>query len=230
MTVHGKYRLALLGQGNGVPLRGVIFDMDGTLTKPQTWMFAEMRKQLSVPDGVVILDYLLDIPDGPLREEAEGKIRAIEERAMHEQEPTLGLKELFLNLRTCNVKTSICTKNVAKPVDAFCSKFLKDRELVTGPTITRNFYPPKPSPKPLLHIIDSWGVSPHQVLMVGDSREDMQAGLEAGCAVVLLRHEDNGDSEAAFAVEGSKSKLDGIVTDFFELYKLLQDGIVVDRI
>ncbi|ONH77860.1 Phosphoglycolate phosphatase [Pichia kudriavzevii] len=157
MTVHGKYRLALLGQGNGVPLRGVIFDMDGTLTKPQTWMFAEMRKQLSVPDGVVILDYLLDIPDGPLREEAEGKIRAIEERAMHEQEPTL-------------------------------------------------------------------------VLMVGDSREDMQAGLEAGCAVVLLRHEDNGDSEAAFAVEGSKSKLDGIVTDFFELYKLLQDGIVVDRI
>lgn len=221
---------------DAVSIKGIIFDMDGTLTKPQTWMFGEMRNQLQVPPGIDILDHLHSLPTDEEREIAENKLRSIEEKAMNEQEPTDGLKNIFLKLNEFNVHTSICTRNVPKPVTQFCEKFLncnpfdnihKDQNilnLVSGPVVTREFKPPKPSPKPLLHIIESWGVSPSEVIMVGDSNDDMEAGLAAGCAVVLLRHKDNSHVEHHFTNE---SKLDASVTDLDKLLLLLQDGLLV---
>ena len=41
-------------------------------------------------------------------------------------------------------------------------------------------YGAKPSPEPLVAFADVVGVPPHQVVMVGDSRHDLQAGAAAG--------------------------------------------------
>lgn len=218
-----------------LPLRGVIFDMDGTLTRPQTWMFGEMRRQLQVPAGVDILDHVASLATVEAQTEAEAKLQAIEEKAMREQEPTKGLQRAFAMLSERGVYTSICTRNVAKPVGDFCGKFLQcdpfdgdgRRRIVTGPVVTREFKPPKPAPEPLLHIISAWGVAPQQVLMVGDSRDDMDAGLAAGCAVVLLRHEDNSHVETAYLEKNASSKLDAVVSDLDHLSMLLQAGLTV---
>ena len=227
---------------NITTIKGIIFDMDGTLTRPQTWMFGEMRRQLAVPDGVDILTHLESLPTPELRHDAERKLRLIEEKAMNEQQPTVGLLDTFQKLHSIGVKTSICTRNVPKPVSDFCKKFLDcdpyvtststtisdptSATLISGPVVTREFKPPKPSPKPLLHIIETWGVNPGEVLMVGDSHDDMDAGLSAGCAVVLLRHEDNENVETLYATE-TGSRLHGVAHDLHELHKMLQNGIVL---
>lgn len=71
-----------------------------------------------------------------------------------------------------------------------------------APIITRDFRPPKPSPAGILHIAHKWGVvesleipatKPEErllpLIMVGDSIDDVAAGYEAGCLVVLVRSE-----------------------------------------
>ncbi|TID30023.1 hypothetical protein CANINC_001392 [Pichia inconspicua] len=213
-------------------IKGVIFDMDGTLTKPQTWMFGEMRKQVGVPDGVDILEHIESLHSIEETQVAEDKLKAIEEKAMREQEPTPGLLYAFKKLHDLKIKTSICTRNLPQPVTDFCLKFLnhsnpfdqdnKDEKLISGPIVTREFKPPKPSAEPILHICNSWGVDPSEVVMVGDSIDDMQAGFNAGCAVVLLRHEDNQQV-------CSQAHIDDTITDLYELIDKLQNGILVYR-
>lgn len=234
------YRLILPNNTNNdetnVTIKGIIFDMDGTLTKPQTWMFGEMRNQLNVPNGIDILTHLDSLPTIKDKEEAELKLRLIEEKAMIEQEPTIGLFETLQKLNKLDIKTSICTRNVPKPVSKFCSKFLNydpfsdengnGNSILTGPIVTREFKPPKPSAKPLLHIINSWNVKPNEVIMVGDSNDDIDAGLNAGCAVILLRHDDNYHVEKSYNFENN-NKLDAIVTDLNELYNVLENGLYV---
>jgi HAD superfamily hydrolase (TIGR01549 family) len=41
-----------------------------------------------------------------------------------------------------------------------------------SPALSREFKPYKPSAAPLLHICNTWGASPSEVLMVGDSAKD----------------------------------------------------------
>jgi phosphoglycolate phosphatase len=46
----------------------------------------------------------------------------------------------------------------------------------------------KPDPLPLLETCKALGTLPAQTLMIGDSRNDAQAGHAAGCPVVLVRY------------------------------------------
>jgi phosphoglycolate phosphatase-like HAD superfamily hydrolase len=57
---------------------------------------------------------------------------------------------------------------------------------------TREFRPPKPSPAGILHIASKWNLpSADNLIMVGDSADDMAAGRAAGAATVLLASEAN---------------------------------------
>lgn len=57
--------------------------------------------------------------------------------------------------------------------------------------MTRDFRPPKPDPAGILHIAETWGLTGSDVIMVGDSLDDMTAGHRAGAATVLLVNEHN---------------------------------------
>ncbi|KEF53634.1 uncharacterized protein A1O9_10034 [Exophiala aquamarina CBS 119918] len=46
-------------------LRGIIFDVDGTLCLPQNYMFKEMRAALNISRSVDILDHIHDLSDVP---------------------------------------------------------------------------------------------------------------------------------------------------------------------
>ncbi|KIX00730.1 uncharacterized protein Z518_09795 [Rhinocladiella mackenziei CBS 650.93] len=52
--------------GQDLPkLKGVIFDMDGTLCLPQNYMFQEMRAALGIPRSVDILDHIRSLSNEP---------------------------------------------------------------------------------------------------------------------------------------------------------------------
>jgi len=69
----------------------------------------------------------------------------------------------------------------------------------------------KPDPLPLLTVLEAVGCPPEQALMVGDSRNDVQAARAAGCPVVCVSYGYNhGESVAACApdrVVGSLAEL-----------------------
>ncbi|KYK60690.1 HAD-like domain protein [Drechmeria coniospora] len=207
--------------GDGPKLRGIVFDMDGTLCEPQTYMFAEMRAALGIPKSIDILQHIESLPE-PQQAAATESIRAIERRAMAAQVPQPGLDRLMTYLDARAVPKAICTRNFDVPVQNLLTKFLAGS--VFHPVVTREFRPPKPHPAGILHIADSWGlrdqaggVDASCLIMVGDSLDDMTAGRKAGAATVLLANHVNRDL-------ADHADTDLVVESLDELVAILDDG------
>lgn len=169
-------------------IKGVVFDMDGTLCLPQTHMFREMREALGITKAVDILDFVHSLPEDK-QEEAQEKLRIIERRAMHDMIPQPGLTTMMDFVVEQKLKATILTRNFPIPVDYLRRNFLKDYPM--DPIITREFRPPKPAPDGILHIARNWQVKPSELIMVGDSEDDIYAGHRAGSLTVLLLNEHN---------------------------------------
>lgn len=173
-------------------LKGIVFDVDGTLCAPQNYMFGEMREALGIPKSIDILDHLHSLPE---REQAEAfeKVQIIERQAMKLQTPQPGLTELMRYLAQRDIRRAICTRNFDEPVNHLLTNFVSDHEF--APIITRSFKPPKPDPAGILHIARQWGIDEGEraehMIMVGDSIDDMKAGAGAGAVTVLLESDAN---------------------------------------
>ncbi|KAK4152550.1 HAD-like domain-containing protein [Chaetomidium leptoderma] len=137
-------------------LEGIVFDVDGTLCEPQTYMFSEMRAALGIPKSHDILEHVYSLPTPEQQHQAMDLIRAVERRAMLQQVAQPGLAELMAYLDARGVRKGICTRNFDTPVQNLLDKFLAGS--VFAPIVTRDFRPPKPDPAGILHIARSWGL------------------------------------------------------------------------
>lgn len=63
--------------------------------------------------------------------------------------------------------------------------------VVCGDTLARN----KPDPLPLLHICDRFGMQPAEVLVIGDSLNDVKAARAAGCPIFCVPYGYNEDED-----------------------------------
>lgn len=107
-------------------------------------MFTEMRATLQIPKSTDILEHIYSLPASE-QPAAQESIRAIERRAMADQQPQPGLVQLMTYLNSRGVRRGICTRNFDAPVEHLLGKFLKGQTI--GPVVTREFRPPKPSPE-----------------------------------------------------------------------------------
>ncbi|KAG2433471.1 hypothetical protein HYH02_012589 [Chlamydomonas schloesseri] len=180
---------------NGKPiLRGVVFDMDGTLLKPVI-DFAEMRRRVGVtPEMGDILDVINTWPE-ERRAQAYATIAEIEEQALKDMSVMPGAPELCAFLDRNGLPRGLITRNVRRSVHYF-HEFLGTQPFQPSiqpfqPAITRECeFPYKPSPAALQHIAQSWGVAASEVMMVGDSiKDDIVSGNRAGSLTCYL---DNG--------------------------------------
>ena len=187
------------------PLRGVIFDMDGTLTAPAI-DFAEMRRRLGIPAGDILVT--INAWSEADRLAAYAIIEEIEEKARRELVLQPGLHELMALLDERAIRKAIVTRNTARTV----AHLLRHMNTTFSEIVTREFEPFKPHPEPALHICRQWRIAPACVLMVGDYRDDLLCGRAAGTRTCLLRNERNGD----FA-----SLADHVVADLYELRGLI---------
>ncbi|KAH8178974.1 haloacid dehalogenase-like hydrolase domain-containing protein [Sarocladium implicatum] len=175
-------------------LRGVVFDMDGTLCIPQTYMFGQMREALGITKSVDILEHVESLPQDE-QSTALSAIRNIESEAMKSQAPQPGLTQLMQFLDSHRIRKAICTRNFDVPVQNLLTNFLPDS--LFEPIVTRDFKPPKPDPAGILHIAKAWGLVDGDkgdatgLIMVGDSIDDMTSGRKAGAATVLLVNDVN---------------------------------------
>ncbi|KAL5612200.1 hypothetical protein BROUX41_000260 [Berkeleyomyces rouxiae] len=206
-------------------LKGIVFDVDGTLCEPQTYMFAEMRAALGISPAVDILDHVYSLPPAA-QDAAHGVVRAIERRAMDAQIAQPGLVELMLYLDRHAIRKGICTRNFDLPVKHLLDKFLPESRF--HPIVTRDFRPTKPDPAGILHIAKAWELVCHGedpvpdasgLIMVGDSIDDMTAGRRAGAATVLLANDVN-----QHLVEHAHTDL--VITRLDELIPILDNGFV----
>jgi phosphoglycolate phosphatase-like HAD superfamily hydrolase len=169
-------------------LRGVVFDLDGTLTVPNL-DFAEMYRRCGVDLNGDILDALTSMPVDEAKR-CQAIIDEMEEEGRRTMQLMPGVLEVSKWLASHGLKTSIVTRNTKKTVDTF-NNLLNERSIPSFQNcVSRDIegIPPKPNPAALSVICSEWDLPLDQsILMVGDSpANDIVFGKNAGVATALL--------------------------------------------
>lgn len=155
-------------------LKGIIFDLDGTLVDSGL-DFAAIRHELACPDGVGVLEYIESLPEGA-RLAAEQVVLDHERRGAERAEWMPGASECLWFCQQRNLPTAIVTRNAREVADLTLSRLGMQVDIL----LAREDCLPKPAPDGLLHIAAAWGLPPANLVYVGDFLYDLQAARRAG--------------------------------------------------
>lgn len=168
-------------------VKAVLFDFDGTLTKPGVLDFSGFKKVIDCPADRPVLEFIASVPDGAERERLSVALERFEMDAAALAEPNQGAEALIRYLRAKDLHIGIisrnCLKSIKRSFQNFASVGLSDFDVI----ISRDTpVKPKPSNDGVLLAAERLGVPVEQMLMVGDYVFDMEAGRSAGAVTVFL--------------------------------------------
>jgi len=185
-------------------LRAVLFDFDGTLTRPGALDFPAVKREVGCPPDSFLLEWIEALPAGAQRSAALATLERFELAGAAESEPNADAERVLRSLRARGLKIGVLTRNGLAAVQRALARFhdvdVGDLDVI----VTRDDgIPPKPAPDGVLHAAAAMGVSAEETLVVGDFVLDMLAGRAAGS---LTAHLTNGSEE--FPGDGAH-ELDG---------------------
>jgi hydrogenase expression/formation protein HypE len=168
-------------------IKAVLFDFDGTLTRPEAIDFAALRKLLDCPPGTPILEFIEALPSREAQGQAHRILDDFEMAAARTSVPNDGAEELVAHLQGRGIARGILSRNSRGSVMVALANF----STVTGDDfsviLTReNSGRPKPHPDGVIGAAKLFGVPTAQILVVGDYVFDIAAGNAAGARTALL--------------------------------------------
>jgi hydrogenase expression/formation protein HypE len=201
----------------------VLFDFDGTLTRPGLLDFAVIRNAINCPRNLSILEYIEMLPPGEQREQCKAILHSFEEEAAELADPNEGAVDLLLHLKARNIPLGIITRNTLKSVLTSLRKFVGVDKSDFKTIITREDpVRPKPEPDGVLLAASRMGVSPERILVVGDYIFDIEAGKRAGSKTAFL---SNGKKDCANCGADWHVELLGEIKNFCEYSGLVMSDI-----
>lgn len=166
-------------------IRAVLFDFDGTLTRPGALDFAAIKRDLGCPPELAILEFLDGLPAGE-RARLTRRLEEHEDLAAAASVPNHGAEACLAWLKTRGIPMGILTRNSLSSVCKALSRFQAIEPEDFDPIITRDESLPKPHPDGVLQAAGRMQVRPRELMVVGDFRFDVLAGHAAGAVTVLL--------------------------------------------
>src|SRR5262245_30004914 len=162
------------------PVRGVVFDLDGTVVD-SALDFDAMRREMAIADGHPVLEALAKMHTDDAvrcqaildRHEREGAERAV---------LIPGVAEFISLLHRRGVQTAIWTRNGRAATETTLQRLNLSFERV----VTREDAPAKPDPSAIWGICEAWNVDRREMLMIGDYVFDLEAARRAGIRGVLF--------------------------------------------
>ncbi len=187
-------------------INAVIFDLDGTITKPY-FDFDAIREEMG-----------LDRNSGPVleamekmtlqeRKKTEEILNYHEQKAVIESELNVGAKETLSALSAAGIKIGVLTRNRRDNAFAIAHKHGLKFDTVIG----REDGPVKPDAFGVLHLCRKFGVEPEETILVGDYLFDLLCAKAAGAVAVLLTNHSKAEEfteHADFCIENIGSILD----------------------
>lgn len=189
-------------------VRGIIFDLDGTLVDSRL-DFDAMRRDMGLPNGMPILEGLALVPPGPERDRMLQIMHEHEVRGADESTLIDGVLEFLDHLEGLGIASAVLTRNSR----ASALRTLQRWNLSFSHVVAREDAIPKPDPAGVLLIAQRWGIPAHQIVVIGDYLFDLQAGRRAGSRCVLFARGER----PPFA-----SEADFLLRDFRHAADLLQ--------
>ena len=195
-------------------LSGVLLDLDGTLTVPGALNFPEIKEEMGCPQDVPILEFIESRPRSEQLRLNE-ILERHEAKAAEKSVPNEGSEQFLRSLLKKGYKLGIITRNRNHSVEIVLRKFESIRKQDFSVIITRENAPPKPHPAGVEMAAKGMGITPRELLVVGDYRFDIIAGKAAGAKTALLRN--------ATMAEHTEPKplADYVVNDLMELLHYL---------
>lgn len=202
-------------------LRGIIFDMDGTLTKPNV-DFAAIEREIGAKVGFII-DYAeRSTPEE--RKRALDILERYEAQAAMESELNEGVVEMLEFVSKKQLKKALLTRNSRKSVETVLRKHKLHFEFI----VSREDTKPKPAPDPIFLLSKRMDIHTDHLLMVGDYKYDIICGKAAGTKTVLLRYKEYIETEVTpdFEINSIREIID-LITHLEKLSADLNGGISV---
>lgn len=179
----------------------VLFDFDGTLTKPGAIDFSMIRRAVGCPMGTPILEYIDALASPEEKQTATETLNGLEMEAAAASEPNTDAEQIVTYLKGKGLCVGIISRNSLASIERALGNFEKIGPADFDLIVSRNLpIRPKPHPDGILLASEKLGVPASRILMVGDYVFDIQAGQSAGV-------------KTAFITNGDKTKLPGIGSD-----------------
>ncbi len=168
-----------------MPIKAVIFDLDGTITRPY-FDFDAIREEIGIDrHGGPILEAMEKMTPGQ-RERAETILHFHEEKAVTESTLNPGAKDTLDALRQRGIRIGVLTRNRKSNACAVADKHRLHFDAVVG----REDGPVKPHAFGVLHLCGQFAVQPAEAMVVGDYLFDLLCARAAGAIGVLIANHD----------------------------------------
>ena len=198
-------------------VKGIICDMDGTLTDPDAIDFKAMyeRNNIKRVPGGDILNLIDQLP--PIEREAAMRVIYEEEMFGCDRMKLRPNMHLFLTgAKKKSIPVALSTRNC----DHAYQRFLQLSGLSDdyfAPALHRDSLNGinKPDPAVAHHVLQAWEIphsEAHHVWFIGDSIDDMKCGKDAGCSTCLITTGSNNH-----VVLQNPELVDLVIEDFAEL-------------
>jgi HAD superfamily hydrolase (TIGR01509 family) len=173
--------------------KGVIFDLDGVIVKSSLDFGLIAKEIFGSASKRPVLERIEELSHAAEREEAFRILEKHEKRAALGAQLNPGIDELLELVKRRGMKTAIVTRNTQDLVRIILEKFHLHIDCI----VTREAASPKPSKEPVLRACGCMGLSPYEVVFLGDYEFDMLAGERAGVVTILLRSSKESTSKNA---------------------------------
>ena len=187
-------------------IKAVIFDLDGTITRPY-FDFDAIRQEIGLArDSGPVLESMERMTPVQ-RRQAEQILHFYEERAVRESELNSSARETLQRLREVGIRIGILTRNRRSNALAIARK----HNLKFDAVVDREDGPVKPDAFGVLRICEQFGVAAGETLMVGDYLFDMLCAKAAGAVAVLLTNNESRAGEFAEHADFCIERIDQIL-------------------
>lgn len=175
-------------------IKAVIFDLDGTITRP-FFDFDAIREEMGLEkDSGPVLEAMEKMTPQQ-RQHAEKILHFHECRAVEQSTLNAGAKRTLDALRKAGISVGVLTRNRRSNALAVATK----HGLKFDAIVDREDGPVKPDAFGVLQMCQQFGVSPQETLLVGDYLFDLLCAKAAGAVAVLLTNHSRASEFAEYA-------------------------------
>ena len=193
-----------------MPIKAVIFDLDGTITEPY-FDFDAIREEIGMArNGGPVLE-AMEKMSPEQRQRAEAILHFHEERALAASKLNPGTRETLADLRRRGICIGILTRNRKCNAEAIARRHNVQFDRIVG----REDGPVKPDAFGVKYLCECFGVEPAETLLVGDYLHDLLCARAAGAIPVLLANHPRAPDFAQHA--------DFVIRNLREIFQIIDD-------